>query len=118
MRFIDDLQSQATARIVNHQFRVREAVENLLRKSRGIELDELAIARLKHQIQAQINEAIDLHAVAEVMITDLTVPVFSEVQPAPSQNAVVKEPATVPTATIDHRATEAIGSTPPAAPGD
>jgi flagellar basal body-associated protein FliL len=118
VRFIDDLQSQATARMVNHQFRVREAVENLLRKSRGIELDELAIARLKHQIQAQINEAIDLHAVAEVMITDLTLPVFSEVQPAPSQNAAVSQPVTVPTATIDQRATEVTGSTPPATPGD
>jgi flagellar basal body-associated protein FliL len=99
LRFIDDLQSQANARIANHQFRVREAVENLLRKSHGIELDDPAIARLKHQIEEQINQAIDLRAVAEVMITNLTI------EPQPLVNAVTSQPAasksstTVPTST-------------------
>ena len=97
LRFIDDLQSQANARIANHQFRVREAVENLLRKSRGIELDDPAIARLKHQIEEQINQAIDLRAVAEVMITNLTIEPQPLVNAVTSQSAASKSSTTVPT---------------------
>ena len=68
-----------------------------MRKSRGTELDDPAIARLKHQIQEQIDEAIDLRAVAEVMITNLTI------DPLPLESAVSskissgKERPTVPT---------------------
>ena len=113
VRFIDDLQSQANARIANHQFRVREAIENLLRKSHGIELDDQAIARLKHQIQEQIDQAIDLRAVAEVMITDLTIePQPGEVPATAAQAAVGKDHATVATSSSDDRAPSKSTSTP------
>jgi flagellar basal body-associated protein FliL len=73
VRFIDDLDTLARQRSVAHQFRVRESLEGLMRKSKDVELDEAGMARLKHQIQQRIDEAIDLHAVAEVIITDLTI---------------------------------------------
>jgi flagellar basal body-associated protein FliL len=116
VRFIDDLQSQANARIASHQFRVREAIENLLRKSHGIELDDQAIARLKHQIQEQIDQAIDLRAVAEVMITDLTIDrPLSEV-PAATQATGSKEHTTVATSTSDDHATSVTSGSPEAPP--
>jgi hypothetical protein len=74
-------------------------VENLLRKSHGIELDDPAIARLKHQIEEQINQAIDLRAVAEVMITNLTIEPQPLVNAVTSQSAASKRSTTVPTST-------------------
>ena len=73
VRFIEDLDGQARQQIVTHQYRVQEAVEGLLRKANGIELDDTAVTRLKHQIQQRIDDCLDLRAVAEVIITDLNV---------------------------------------------
>lgn len=119
VRFIDDLQSQANARIANHQFRVREAIENLLRKSHGIELDDQAIARLKHQIQEQIDQAIDLRAVAEVMITDLTIePLSGEAPATATQTASSKDHATVATSIPDDHVPSQTAATPTSPPSD
>jgi flagellar basal body-associated protein FliL len=119
VRFIDDLQSQANARIANHQFRVREAIENLLRKSHGIELDDQAIARLKHQIQEQIDQAIDLRAVAEVMITDLTIePLPSEAPVTAVQATGSKEHTTVATSLPDDHVSSKTAATPTSPPSD
>jgi hypothetical protein len=71
VRFIDDLDSQARQHMVFHQFRVQEAVEGLLRKAREIDLDDSAVARLKHQIEDRIDDCIDLRSVAEVIITNV-----------------------------------------------
>jgi flagellar basal body-associated protein FliL len=94
IRFVDDLDAPAHQRLVAHQYRVRESVENVLRKSHGLELTDPALARLKHEIQEKIDTAIDLRAVAEVIITDLSVqqpqidgpnsPVENAVRPAQS----------------------------------
>ncbi len=73
IRFIEDLDGPAHQRLAAHQFRVRESVENLLRKSHGLELNDTAVARLKHELQERIDDALDLRAVAEVIITDLSV---------------------------------------------
>jgi hypothetical protein len=82
VRFLDELDVPARQRIVSHQFRVRESIEGLLRGSQGLNLDDSALTRLKHQIQEHIDDALDLRAVAEVMITDLTVPAPAAVPPA------------------------------------
>jgi flagellar basal body-associated protein FliL len=73
IRFVDDLEKSGRQRLLAHQYRVREAVENLLRKTQGVELSDPAVARLKHEIQERIDGAIDLRAVAEVIITNLQI---------------------------------------------
>jgi flagellar basal body-associated protein FliL len=94
VRFIDDLDILARQRSVAHQFRVRESLENLLRKSKEVELDDAGVARLKHQIQQRIDEAIDLHAVAEVIITDLSIARgFTESGARPEPASAVSTPA-------------------------
>ena len=52
---------------------MREAVENLLRKSQPVDLKDTATARLKHEIQERVDDALDLRAVAEVIITNLKI---------------------------------------------
>ena len=74
IRLIDDFDSLGRQRLATHQFRVREAVEGLLRKSKGLDWDDTAVARFKHEIQERIDNSIDLRAVAEVIITDLNLP--------------------------------------------
>ncbi|HZZ27860.1 MAG TPA: hypothetical protein VFE46_07605 [Pirellulales bacterium] len=78
VRFLDDLDAAARTRMTSHEFRVRESIEGLLRNAHGLEFDEPALGRLKHQIQESIDNAIDLRAVAEVMITDMTVPMLDQ----------------------------------------
>jgi flagellar basal body-associated protein FliL len=90
VRFLDELDSVARQRITAHQFRVRESIEDLLRSSAGMNLDDQSLTRLKHQIQQRIDDDLDLRAVAEVIITDLTCP---PVGPPPEN--------TVPTGTVD-----------------
>jgi flagellar basal body-associated protein FliL len=106
VRFIDDLNVAARRRLIDHQFRVRESVEALLRKSHGLELTDTGLARLKHEIQERIDEALDLRAVAEVIITDLAVPPSRLDEPQRStENAAVAPPND--TATIRKPSTQA-----------
>src|SRR5262249_45263824 len=111
VRFIDDLDSQARLRIASHQFRVRESIEGLLRVSQGVELSDSALARLKHEIQEKIDEALDLRGVAEVLMTDWTVapgavnttpasatPVNAAPQPAAANPSTGTVPTAIPPA--------------------
>lgn len=98
VRFIDDLDATARTRMTSHEFRVRESIENLLRGAQGIELNEQILTRLKHQIQDRIDDAIDMRAVAEVLITDLTIPMPAAVPATVPVAAPASTPTTIPTA--------------------
>jgi flagellar basal body-associated protein FliL len=106
VRFVDDLDASARQRMIAHEFRVRESIEGLLRNSQGTELDEPALTRLKHQIQERVDEAIDLRAVAEVIITDLAVPTpVSAPVPTPVSTPIpTAASAPVPTASTTNAA--------------
>lgn len=117
VRFIDDLDAQARQQIMKHQFRVQESVEDLLQKARGMQWDDSAVARLKHQIQDTIDTDLDLRAVAEVIFTDT---VFD---PRHFEPAAPMPAAALPTATIqkqadakisDSKTTEAASQSTPA----
>src|SRR5579871_2495760 len=98
VRFIDDLDTQARQRIATHQYRVREGIEGLLRNSQGMELNDSALARLKHDIQEKIDEALDLRAVAEVLMTDWTISpatASSSAQPAATNAATGAIPTAI-----------------------
>jgi flagellar basal body-associated protein FliL len=73
VRFIDDLERPGRELLTAHRHRVRESIENLLRKSQQVELSDPAMARLKHEIQQRIDDALDIRAVAEVIITNLRI---------------------------------------------
>lgn len=53
------------------QFRVRQHVEELLRRATIDDFDDATLVGLKRQIQAQINDCLELQAVRDVIITDL-----------------------------------------------
>jgi hypothetical protein len=117
VRFIDDLQSQARTRIATHQYRVRESIENLLRKAHGLELDDAAVARLKHQIQQRVDEAIDLRAVAEVIITDLTLdPAIADPPATPLPTAATPLAGSIPTSTTQTSPRDNPNTSPAAPP--
>ncbi len=80
IRFVDDLDSAARIQLAAHQFRVREVVEGVLRQSHGLEFTDQALSRFKHEVQERIDDAIDLRAVAEVILTDFAV------DPLPAQS--------------------------------
>jgi hypothetical protein len=58
---------------------------------------------LKLQIQEQIDEAIDLRAVAEVMITNLTIDPLPLESAVTSKTSPAKDRPTVPTSTDEER---------------
>jgi flagellar basal body-associated protein FliL len=105
VRFVEDLAKPARERLVEHQYRVREAVENLLRRSRPVDVSDTAMARLKHEIQERVDDSLDLRAVAEVIITNLKIdstnrPTAAAIsdEPVPPAKKVIEPTAALQTA--------------------
>lgn len=57
--------------LVAHQYRVQEAVEQLLRSAHGADFEDPALDSLKRRLQERINETIGLRVISEVIVTDL-----------------------------------------------
>ncbi len=67
----DDQRDQAARhQLAARQFRVRQHVEELLRRTTIDDFDNAALVGLKRQIQSQINDCLELQAVRDVIITD------------------------------------------------
>ena len=69
------------ARLASHKFRVQQGVEQLLRQAHGGDFEDPSLGDLKRQLQEQINETLGIRAVADVVVTDLTLE-LSEADPA------------------------------------
>ncbi|HUT11192.1 MAG TPA: hypothetical protein VMY42_11895 [Thermoguttaceae bacterium] len=68
---LDVVDEQARDRLTTHTYRVRQNVEELLRKAHGGDFEDPSLGGLKRQIQEQVNETLGIRAIADVMITNL-----------------------------------------------
>jgi hypothetical protein len=68
---LENVEGPARARIRDCEHRVRQRVEELLRRAHGGDFEDPALAGLKRQLQEQINETLGMRAIADVMITNL-----------------------------------------------
>jgi len=62
----------ARQRLNARKFRVQQDVEELLRQAHSGDFDDPLLGELKRQLQEQINHALGMRAIDEVIITDLT----------------------------------------------
>lgn len=69
--FSDQRDGPARHQLETRRFRVRQHVEELLRRATIDDFDDATLVGLKRQIQAQINDGLELQAVRDVIITDL-----------------------------------------------
>lgn len=76
----------ARARLVSHQYRVQQGVEQLLRKAHGGDFEDPSLGEIKRQLQEQINETLGMRAVADVIVTGLDIQVSeSDAVPTPAE---------------------------------
>jgi len=68
---LDEVERVARQRLAGKKFRVRQAVEELIRRAHGGDFSDPSLGGLKRRLQEQINEALGVRVIADVMITDL-----------------------------------------------
>ena len=68
---LDDMAPLGRARLGARKRKVQQNVEELLRRARPGDFDDPALAGLKRHLQTQINDALGVRAISEVLITDL-----------------------------------------------
>jgi hypothetical protein len=68
---LDDMAPLARARLTARQRKVKQNVEQLLRRAHPGDFDDPTLVGLKRHLQTEINEALGIRAIEEVLITDL-----------------------------------------------
>ena len=63
----------ARCQLEKRKFRVQQDIEELLRQAQSGDFDDPNLGELKRQLQEQINATLQMKAIADVIITDLTV---------------------------------------------
>jgi hypothetical protein len=63
----------ARAKLAANKFRVQQDIEELLRQAGGEDFVDPLLTELKRQLQEQINATIGMRAIAQVIITDLSI---------------------------------------------
>jgi flagellar basal body-associated protein FliL len=69
---LDQLDEVGRQRLSARKHRVEQDVEQLLRRAHSADFEDPNLAELKRQIQEQINESVGMRAIADVIITNLT----------------------------------------------
>jgi len=68
---LEHVEAPARVRLRDRQHRVRQDVEELLRRAHGGDFEDPTLAGLKRQLQEQINDTLGMRAIADVIITNL-----------------------------------------------
>jgi hypothetical protein len=71
MALLEPVDSTAQQRLAARKYHVQQDVEELLRKAHSGDFEDPGLTDLKRQLREQINQALGVRAVAEVIITDL-----------------------------------------------
>lgn len=71
IELIQQFDPSARQQLTARKFRVRQDIEELLRRAHSGDFDNPLLGELKQQLQEQINTTLGMGAVAEVIITDL-----------------------------------------------
>ena len=69
--FLADQETAGRSELDLRRFRVRQDLEQLLRRARATDFEDSRLVGLKRQLQAQVNQALGMRAVSDVIITDL-----------------------------------------------
>ena len=69
---LEQVDQDARHRLATHEFRVQQDIEELLRQAHSGDFDDPNLGELKRQLQEQINETLGMRAIADVIITDLS----------------------------------------------
>ena len=75
LALIPETDALARARLVSHKYRVKQGVEQLLRQAHGGDFEDPSLGDFRRQLQEQINETLGVRAVADVIVTGLTLEV-------------------------------------------
>ena len=70
---LEHVDSEARAKLKTREFRVKQGVEELLRRAHGGDFGDSNLGELKRLVQEQINETLGMRAIADVIITDLEI---------------------------------------------
>lgn len=68
---LDQVDIQAQQRIEARKYRVQQDIEELLRQAHSGDFEDPTLGELKRALQAQVNQTLDMRAIADVIITDL-----------------------------------------------
>ena len=68
---LEPVDPAAKQRLAMRKFHIQQDVEELLRKAHSGDFDDPGLQELKRQLHEQINQAIGIRAVSEIIITDL-----------------------------------------------
>jgi flagellar basal body-associated protein FliL len=68
---LEHVEAPARQRLRDRQHRVRQNVEELLRRAHGGDFEDPTLAGLKRQLQEQINDTLGMRAIADVIVTNL-----------------------------------------------
>ncbi len=68
---LEPVDPAARQRLAARKYHIQQDVEELLRKAHSGDFDDPGLTDLKRQLHEQINQAIGLRAVSEVIVTDL-----------------------------------------------
>ncbi len=71
LALLPETEALAREKLVSHKYRVRQGIEQLLRRARGADFEDPALGDLRRQFQEQINETLGIRAVADCIVTDL-----------------------------------------------
>ena len=70
---VDELDEAARTRLKARRFKVEQDIEQLLRQAHEADFEDPTLAELKRQLQELINQSLEMQAVSEVIITNLSV---------------------------------------------
>ncbi|MBX3414124.1 MAG: hypothetical protein KF708_15660 [Pirellulales bacterium] len=68
---LPEVDREARLRLTARRFKVQQGIEELLRRARGREFEDPALAELKRMLKEQINASLGLRSIGEIIITDL-----------------------------------------------
>jgi len=80
---LEQFDQVARNQLKTHKFRLQQDIEELLRQAQSGDFDTPTLGELKRQLQEQINTTLKMRAVADVIITDLTVKLNGQTADAP-----------------------------------
>jgi len=68
---LQQVEPAARGQLAARKFRVREDIEELLRRAHSGDFDDPVLGDLKRRLQERINESLEMRAIADVIVTDL-----------------------------------------------
>ncbi len=73
IRLLPEQEEAGRERLQLRTFKVQQDIEELLRQAHGRDFVDPTLVELKRQIQARVNQSLDMNAIADVIVTGLAI---------------------------------------------